>query len=438
MTDHTKSIPVFIIMGASLDTGNLGVSALLASIVKCIDVHYSDYKLYLMEGVRNPLPQVVALPGGKKVEIGRIGIRRNKTVWRQNHLLRLIISTAFARMLPDPLREKWLSRNPYLNAIVSAQAVLDITGGDSFSDIYGMWRLATGCLEKLLVLLCKADLTLLPQTYGPFQKRLSQFIARWVIVRAANVFCRDEKSVEQVHLLVNRRSLCSQPQLSPDVAFVLDAIRPDTSQTAEIERLKNTGCELIGLNISGLLYHGGYTGHNEFGLSLDYKQLASDIISYFARRDNVKILLTPHVIPNDMPVENDCIVCHEIQQSLPVDMRKKTIVLEGDFGPNEIKYLIGQCDFFIGARMHATIAALSQCIPAIGTAYSKKFAGVFQTVGVEDCVVDLRACDLKTAMSSITSLYEAKDTIRKRLENVIPGVKKKVISLFENKKAVGL
>ncbi|MBW2647335.1 MAG: hypothetical protein JRE23_14395 [Deltaproteobacteria bacterium] len=28
-----------------------------------------------------------------------------------------------------------------------------------------------------------------------------------------------------------------------------------------------------------------------------------------------------------------------------------------------MKYSIGLCDFFIGARMHSAIAALSQCAP---------------------------------------------------------------------------
>ena len=47
------------------------------------------------------------------------------------------------------------------------------------------------------------------------------------------------------------------------------------------------------------------------------------------------------------------------------------------------KAVIGQCDFFIGSRMHACIAALSQGVPCVGVAYSMKFAGVFDTVGME-------------------------------------------------------
>ncbi|RKY07172.1 MAG: hypothetical protein DRP66_07325, partial [Planctomycetota bacterium] len=64
---------------------------------------------------------------GQAVEVGRVGVRCNKTVWRQNHLLRLLGSAAFANLLPAGWRKKWLSQNPYLNAIFSARAVMDIT-----------------------------------------------------------------------------------------------------------------------------------------------------------------------------------------------------------------------------------------------------------------------------------------------------------------------
>jgi polysaccharide pyruvyl transferase WcaK-like protein len=40
--------------------------------------------------------------------------------------------------------------------------------------------------------------------------------------------------------------------------------------------------------------------------------------------------------------------------------------------------------------MHACIAALSQGVPTLGLAYSDKFAGVFETVGLRSCVADLR------------------------------------------------
>ena len=107
------------------------------------------------------------------------------------------------------------------------------------------------------------------------------------------------------------------------------------------------------------------------------------------------------------------------------------IVADVLYDQNEIKYIIGLCDFFLGARMHATIAALSQCIPAVGMAYSKKFAGVFETVGVEGCVVDMRTLNDQEILSRIQELYGAMMTTRQTLKSTIPIAQQKVLSIFQ-------
>lgn len=171
----------FVILGASLDTGNLGVSALLASTVQEIVKVTPDAEIQLLAGVRNPVPQVVRLANGRKVELARVGVRCSKTVWRQDHVLRLLAAAVLSKLLPSGLRARWLRKNPYLHAIVDARAVMDITGGDSFSDIYGLKRLAFGCLYKFLVMLTGTNLILLPQTYGPFKRSLARTLARVVL-----------------------------------------------------------------------------------------------------------------------------------------------------------------------------------------------------------------------------------------------------------------
>ena len=86
----------------------------------------------------------------------------------------------------------------------------------------------------------------------------------------------------------------------------------------------------------------------------------------------------------------------------------------------------------MGSRMHATIAAISQCIPTVGLAYSKKFAGVYETVGIDDCVVDLRDMDNDKVLGRVKVLYEKSEDIKQRLEKNIPVAKQKVFQLFDN------
>jgi polysaccharide pyruvyl transferase WcaK-like protein len=47
----------------------------------------------------------------------------------------------------------------------------------------------------------------------------------------------------------------------------------------------------------------------------------------------------------------------------------------------EAKSYISGMDLFIGARMHATIAAISSGVPVIPFSYSRKFEGLFSSLG---------------------------------------------------------
>lgn len=423
----------FILIGASLDTGNLGVSALLTSIVQCLHSVYPDISIRLLEGIHNPVEQQVRFSDEQLVTLGnRVGVRCNKTLWRPNHIVHLLVRVIIARLLPPKLRLRWLNKNPYTKAVVSASAVMDITGGDSFSDIYGIRRLFFSCLNKFFILLSGIDLVLLPQTYGPFNGFLSKVLARTILARAAKIYSRDLQSLEQIRNLMGNKKMRTTPQLCPDVAFVLNGIRPKTEQINKIEKMKAEGQTLIGLNISGLLYNGGYTRNNMFGLQCDYPSVIKKIIFKFIALGNYYILLVPHVIPPKMPVENDLDACRSVYQDLSAEVQNKVLVLDGDYDQNEIKYLIGRCDFFMGARMHATIAALSQCIPAVGMAYSKKFFGVYETVGMSDYVLDMRNLNESEIIERIEELCQNKAKAIAILKNTIPAAQQKVFSIFEN------
>ncbi|MEZ5672734.1 MAG: hypothetical protein R3E08_10280 [Thiotrichaceae bacterium] len=64
-----------------------------------------------------------------------------------------------------PLHNYFMRRYPTLRAILEADFVMDITGGDSFTDTYRMPRFRQSSWLKWLFILC--NMILLPQTYGP-------------------------------------------------------------------------------------------------------------------------------------------------------------------------------------------------------------------------------------------------------------------------------
>jgi polysaccharide pyruvyl transferase WcaK-like protein len=88
------------------------------------------------------------------------------------------------------------------------------------------------------------------------------------------------------------------------------------------------------------------------------------------------------------------------------------------------------CDFFVGSRMHACIAALSQCIPTVGIAYSKKFSGVFESIGVGHLVADPRIMNEKKIFEIIENAFEDRQNIKEGLQKMIPQVKKEILNIF--------
>jgi len=190
------------------------------------------------------------------------------------------------------------------------------------------------------------------------------------------------------------------------------------------------GLPVVGLNISGLLYRGGYTGNNMFGLKIDYKEFIRDLIDFLIKKKNAAVMLVPHVFGTDG--ESDSVICEEVYASLKGHYNGRLLIAKGQYNQSEIKYVIGLCDFFIGSRMHACIAALSQNIPTVSIAYSRKFIGVMQTIGVEELVADPRRLEIQEILRVIDDAFEKRARLRGHLEKTMPHVKATVLNLFND------
>ena len=105
-------------------------------------------------------------------------------------------------------------------------------------------------------------------------------------------------------------------------------------------------------------------------------------------------------------------------------------LLKGNHDQNEIKYIIGLCDYFIGSRMHACIAALSQMIPAVGLAYSKKFLGVFDSIGVDDLVIDLRTKSKDGIIAHLSKAFFEREATAQKLSQTVPKAQEEISEIF--------
>jgi colanic acid/amylovoran biosynthesis protein len=418
------------ILGASLNTGNMGVSALAASLVKLIKEVQPAAEISFFLGSRTTEPEKLIL-AGHPVEIGIINYRLSPKAKIREHLATLFLFALLYRVIPvQSWKEAILRSNRRLDALKRADFVGNISGGDSFSDIYGVGRFINGAIVSLIVILLGNRLHMLPQTYGPYKSKISQYLARVIMERSGAILARDQESLEVARRILDRRTAGRTVQFCPDVAFALEAGAPDLKAIYPPLNGKERR-NLVGLNVNGLLYNGGYTRNNMFGLALDYRLFVHEMARKLLEQTDCSILLVPHTFAPEGDVESDPQACREVFEAM-AEFDGRIHLLQGVHDQHAVKGTIGLCSFFIGSRMHACIAALSQGIPTVAVAYSKKFRGVFDSAGMGHMVIDARETNKDEAEDTILALYRESGSIRQDLSHKVENLKNLLSETFRS------
>lgn len=139
-------------------------------------------------------------------------------------------------------------------ALMQADAILDLSAGDSFTDLYG-WNRFTAIMEpKLLAMRHRIPFILLPQTIGPFQSEKAKRMSSRVLRAAQQVWARDVESFELAHSLTEQHTASSNVRRGVDMAFLLEPTAPQRMPSeiqTWLDRRSQTQCPIIGLNVSG-------------------------------------------------------------------------------------------------------------------------------------------------------------------------------------------
>lgn len=390
-----------VLAGASIGTGNRGVEALALSVIGSIGLHCADTDLSILDdgwGVR-AAPEL-----GTHTDL--VGVRWSRRWHRPESWARI----RMAQTLGD-------STNAPAARIAAADAVLDLSGGDSFTDLYGAARLAAVSAPKQAAIRARRPLVLLPQTYGPFATSRGRRDAERIIRSASIAYARDPWSHEQLLSLAGPDSDRTRLRRGVDVAFGLEAQRPPEEVVDEVEGW--SGCLTAGVNVSGLLVHS--TARKQFGLAGDYIATMTQLVRRLIT-DGALVVFVPHVHSPDGAGESDMVSIRRIQEGLSESQRSRTRCVPPELDAAEVKWCIAQLDWFVGSRMHATIAALSTLTPAAAYAYSDKTSGVFETSGMHSQVVDARQCTGDEAVEAILASFHDRSAIREDLTARVPTV----------------
>lgn len=416
--------PQVLILGAGFNTHNRGVAALACGTLASVFHSLPNATVAVLDYAKAPATYDFR-HRDRTHAVELIPLRFSKNPFQPNHVLRLLLTAVLLRLLPSGRRARWIAQNPWLRPIEEARIIGALSGGDSFSDLYGLRRLLYVSLPQLLVLALGRPLTLLPQSYGPFASRSARFVAGCIFRRARHIFSRDTEGLDVIRRL--EPEAASRAAFAYDMGFALEPREPPVAVLRQLLRLKRSR-PLVGLNISGLLYGKDGTDSGHFGLRVPYAELLHDLIVELVQHKGFAVVLIPHVF--GLGGESDVTASLKLWHRLPVSLAADVTLLDRELDQHEIKYLIGQCDFFIGARMHACIAALSQAVPTVALAYSRKFAGVLGSIDAQQLVIDLRDCDRPGFIAAINATFADRGPLRAKLAARNPAVRENILGFF--------
>jgi len=351
----------------SVNSDNLGVGALTASQIAIVDrvAHQLGVKVrYKVLGWRDPALPYIQRPDVSVVAMGGRDIVRPGGLYSE------------AR---------------------GCNLVLDISAGDSFADIYGTRRFLFNAMAKMVVLAARRPLILSPQTIGPYQRWWTRLMAGILMRAAHKVVTRDALSTEYLRPFKFGDKLAE----ATDVAFRLPYDTPPARTGSKVR---------FGFNVSGLLFNGGYTKDNMFSLAVDYPDLVHAVIRHFSALPDCEVHLIGHVNSQTQAVEDD----YRVSERLAAEYQN-VIVAPRFESPSAAKSYIATMDFFCGSRMHACIAAFSTGVPVLPIAYSRKFAGLFGTLGY-DRGADCKTQNADEILSAVIDTFEKREELKGEVE----------------------
>ncbi len=284
-----------------------------------------------------------------------------------------------------------------LDYIEKCDIIFDFTEGDSFSDIYGTKRFLRVSITKMLSYKHGKCFVLGPQTFGPYSSKLAKAISKKIFDNSTYIFSRDAESANLVKTISSKNV-----EVCTDVAFALPYKKKYIVSNKKI----------IGINVSGLLWNGGYNGTNQFNLTVDYREYIIELIKKLLL--NYDVHLIPHVITkNKNNIENDVSANNEIYSLFP------DLTLAPEFRtPIEAKEYISSMNFFVGARMHATIASFSSGVVTIPFSYSKKFEGLYDNLNYPYVIHGTQANTEYAVRKTLEYINNSEDLIKCQKESM--------------------
>ncbi|NJD01434.1 MAG: polysaccharide pyruvyl transferase family protein [Ruminiclostridium sp.] len=244
-----------------------------------------------------------------------------------------------------------------------------VLGGDDYTEDYG-WRALVSQLLRINVIAGRIKVCFMGQTMGPFYS-FRRPLARHFLSKADAVMVRDRITFEYLQKM-RLRNIDEIPDL---------ALMPLTREGEAPQKGR-----YICLFPSELIYR--YSKVRSRSECLDfYVRVCQYLMSEYADHE---LVLLPHVLKPES--SDDRVMTRDIFNALGDEVKSRTIMLDNEMLPYEVRGYIKSSEFIVSARMHPVISALECGIPAICFSYSRKYWGILdEGYKLGEYILDVRS-----------------------------------------------
>ncbi len=294
----------------------------------------------------------------------------------------------------------FLVGHPELKALKNTDLVVDLSG-DMLTEDYGPHVAYSHFLPVMIALAMDKPVILCAQSIGPFT--LMKRLARHVLGKAVLITAREPVTVEYLRKIgVQNNNII----LTTDLAFLLEPAKDEiVDDVLSREGIDLAGRQTLGVSFSNLV-HSHYRKRNPNASGSTFSELIAGVLDTISERYGLQILFVPHVTGPRASADD-----RVFAEKVCSHMRTNAVAIKGDYTPHILKGIISRCRFYMGARMHANIAAMSSGIPTLAIAYSHKTAGIMQLLDQDDYVCDIATLNAETVLERFGRLHSMHDSV---------------------------
>ncbi len=243
----------------------------------------------------------------------------------------------------------------------------------------------------------------LPNSIGPFESKLAQTLAKWVLNRCHLLTVRESHSAQTL------APLLSQPVKSfPDMAFGLTSADSQwAQQILHDHQVPYNKQHCVGITLRPWRFPASSDPQAQYQ---QYIQAIAEFVEHLLRQDYYPILFVHVQGPHAH--EDDRIALCDLQ----VQLKQPIPMIDGNFNCQQLKALYGYMHAMVCTRLHSAIFSMAQGIPCIAINYQGyKSIGLVQDMGVGDFVMSIQEITAASLIQTFEQLEQERTHIQEQL-----------------------